>query len=94
PGKKDNQEICLFTLSTCQWCKKGRQWLQMNGYAFSYVDIDLIPIKEKVGFKRKITEKFKPDYLAFPIIVVDGKKIEVGFDKQKWEKLLSQEERK
>jgi len=29
-GKKDNQEICLFTLSTWQWCKKGRQWLQMN----------------------------------------------------------------
>ena len=46
-GEKSEKDIFVFTLSTCQWCRKGKQWLTDNKYAYKYIDVDLLPIAEK-----------------------------------------------
>ena len=32
-GPRDTHKIFLTTLSTCMWCKRGKQWLIDQGYA-------------------------------------------------------------
>jgi len=52
-GPRDKHKIFLTALSTCMWCKKGKQWLIDQGYKYSYVDIDKLPVEEKNELKKQ-----------------------------------------
>ncbi len=41
-GENDSQEWTIFTLSTCMWCKKCKQYLNDKNIKYLYVDVDKI----------------------------------------------------
>ena len=84
-GKKDNN-VTIVTLSTCMWCKKCKRFLQDNDMKYQYVDVDKIPPKDK----SKILNYLKDSYqsrIAYPFLICDNGHV-VGYDPQKYEKLM------
>ena len=86
-GKKDEKNIVLFALSTCQWCKKGKTWLKDNDYAYKYIDVDLLPLEEKRILKKDLREFFNT-MIRYPFLVVDGKEFYAGFNIDNWKLIL------
>ena len=86
-GEKSEQDIMMFALSTCQWCKKGKQWLKDNNYQYKYVDVDLLPVKEKLNLRGELKSYFDT-MIRYPFIVVDGKDFYAGFNPDNWKKIL------
>lgn len=71
-------DIKIYTLSTCGWCKKTKTFLSDHGVAFSYIEIDLLPEKEKAAACKE-HQKFNPRG-TYPTIVLNGSETIVGYD--------------
>ncbi len=72
--KKD--EVILFALSTCAWCKKTKDLLAQLGVEYSYVDVDLVNGPEKTEVLEEV-RRWNPN-CTFPTLVIGGRCI-VGF---------------
>jgi glutaredoxin len=74
----DNKgKIMLYALSTCGWCKKTKNLLSNYGLEFSYLYVDLLKGDEKEKIMDEV-KKWNPR-CSFPTIVVNDKKVIVGF---------------
>jgi glutaredoxin len=89
-GTRDRQsELFLFTISTCIWCKMGKRWLNDRGYAYSYLEIDKIPVDEKNEIKKELA-KLAGDTPSFPFLFIDDEKWHSGYVPFTWEELLDE----
>jgi glutaredoxin-like protein NrdH len=76
-GKNRNHRVFLYTLSTCGWCKKTKQFLNDNGVEYEYLDVDTAGKEEREGAIKEL--RASKASLGFPIIVVDGERRIVGY---------------
>jgi glutaredoxin-like protein NrdH len=76
-GTNKSHRVFLYTLSTCGWCKKTKEFLRENGVEFEYLDMDLCSPEERAEAVRVIKERRAP--LGFPIIMVDDGVVISGF---------------
>ena len=85
-GKNDSQDIITFTLSTCQWCKKCKRYLNDKSVKYRYIDIDQVSADDKA----KILEFLRENYntrISYPFLVCDDKYV-VGYDPKKYEEMI------
>jgi glutaredoxin len=76
-GKNDKKSVFLYTLSTCVWCKKTKQFLVDMEIKYDYIDVDLL---DSAGQDKIMKELCKVNPQGgFPTIVVDKTKTIVGF---------------
>jgi len=87
-GKRNEPKLFLYTLSTCGWCKKTKEFLKDNEMAYEYVDVDKITKDEQKEVVAELKKRDAP--LAFPVIIVDDEKVISGFKKQAIEETLAQ----
>jgi glutaredoxin len=85
---KDIGDIKIFTLSTCGWCKKTKNFLADQHITFSYIDVDLLP-KENVSEVTAELMKFNPDR-SFPTIIINDRDVIIGFDRDKLGQLVGE----
>ena len=78
-GKNDQNKVFLYTLSTCGWCKKTKEYLKENDIAFEYLDLDKCTKEEQRNAITVLKEKNIP--VAFPVIMINEDKIISGFRK-------------
>ncbi len=88
-GQISDQEISIFTLSTCMWCRKAKNWLIERNIKYRYVDVDKIDPSKKSKVLTYLRENYKPDRISYPFVVCDDKFV-VGYDPTKLEKLINQ----
>jgi glutaredoxin 3 len=69
------QQVKIYSVPTCPWCKKTKQFLDDNG--FSYQDFNVA--NDKAARDAMVA---KSGQLGVPMIDIDGD-ISVGFD-EKW----------
>ena len=86
-GKKDKQDVSIFTLSTCMWCKKCKAYLKDRDIKYKYIDVDSITSEQKSKILEYLRENYKPDRIAYPFLVCDDKFV-VGYDPNKYEELI------
>ena len=86
-GKKDKQDVSIFTLSTCMWCKKCKAYLKDRDIKYKFIDVDSISSEEKSKILEYLRENYKPDRIAYPFLVCDDKFV-VGYDPNKYEELI------
>ncbi len=86
-GKNNKQEVSIFTLSTCMWCKKCKTYLKDRDIKYKYIDIDSITPEQKSKILAYLKENYKPDRIAYPFLVCDDKFV-VGYDPNKYEELM------
>ncbi len=87
-GKRSEPKLFLYTLSTCGWCKKTKEFLKENGMAYEYVDVDKITKEEQKEVVAELKKRDAP--LAFPVIIVDDEQVISGFKKQAIEEAIAQ----
>jgi glutaredoxin len=78
-------KVLMYTLSTCPWCRKTRQYFTDNKVPFEFVDYDLASDEEQdriVAHMRKYT-----DQISFPFVLI-GEEIVQGWNPGMYEKLL------
>lgn len=75
-GKKAG-DIIIYTLSTCIWCKKTKQFLNELGVSYKYIDVDLLSGEEKNKVSKEI-QKWNPS-ISFPTIVINNKDCILGY---------------
>ena len=83
-GKNATNELTVFALSTCGFCRRGINFLKENEMKFRYVYIDKIEFEKKSKLKEELQKKFNKR-VAFPFLVCNDEKAIVGFVKSDWE---------
>lgn len=76
-GYKKKYKVFLYTLSTCGWCNKTKQFLKDNNVEYEYLDVDTAGSEER----RQAIEDLKARgaLLRFPIIIIDDQTLINGY---------------
>ena len=74
-------EVMVYALSTCPWCRKTKQWLQDSKIEFEAVDVDALPDDQQDEAADKAYEL--SGGRRFPVVVINGEVI-VGFNPEKF----------
>lgn len=78
-GKNNKKNVFLYTLSTCGWCKKTKEYLKENNVAYEYLDLDKCSKEEQKEAIALLKEKNVP--VAFPVIMINDDVIISGYRK-------------
>jgi len=84
---KDTGNVVLYALSTCGWCAKTKDLLREMGIAFDYTFVDLLDGSEQDDAISTV-EKFNPAG-SFPTLVINNKKVIIGFREQEIREALT-----
>lgn len=87
PGERTDRKVKFFALKSCAFCKRGMEFLDKHGFAYSYMYVDSLSAKEKKQLKDEFKDKFGERPL-FPTIVVDDEDFQLGFIEKAWEKMF------
>jgi glutaredoxin len=74
-------EVFVYALSTCPWCRKTKQWLDDSKIAYEAVDVDKLPEDEQDAAAEKAYEL--SGGRRFPVVVLNGEVV-VGFSPDKF----------
>lgn len=77
PGS-DKGLIMIYALSTCVWCKKTKAFLNDNGVAYSYLDVDTLEGEDKDAVVEEL-RKWNP-LMSLPTVVIDDETVIKGFN--------------
>ncbi|MHA1266904.1 MAG: glutaredoxin family protein [Candidatus Helarchaeota archaeon] len=88
-GKYAKHDVMLYTISTCIWCRHLKNKLSASNIKYQFIDIDLIPWKEKEQLRKKL--RAYRLRLAFPMMFVNGEFIPNNLIDQKIGELLQEE---
>lgn len=86
-GEKTEQDLTLYTLSTCAFCKKAMEFLEEHDVAYRYVHVDNLDLNLKRMLKGELKRKYK-DLPVFPVLVIDSDRALSGFNADEWKKEL------
>ena len=84
--KGDNDNIVVFSLSTCMWCKKCKTFLNDRNMKYRYIDVDKIERQDK----SKILNYLKSTYqerISYPFLVCEKGHVG-GYNPNKYVELL------
>jgi len=80
-------EITLYTLSTCPWCRKSKKFFTERDIQFDYTDYDLADEQTQ---KQIIQVMDRHKATAFPFAMINGDAIE-GYNPERYASLLGLE---
>ncbi len=78
-------KVFMYTLSTCPWCRKAKQFFRGNNIPFDYVDYDLQPEDEQEKIMEKMLEI--SGARSFPVVMI-GERVIVGYNPEKYAEIL------
>jgi glutaredoxin-like protein NrdH len=85
-GSKKSHKVLLYTLSTCVWCKKTKQFLSENEVYYEYIDLDTASTEDKNEALKDLKKRKAP--IAFPSIIIDEDKLITGYRVQELSEAL------
>ncbi len=78
-------KVFMYTLSTCPWCKKTKQFFKENNIPFDYVDYDLQPEDEQTKIMDKMLKI--SGARSFPVVTI-GEQVIIGYNPEKYSDIL------
>lgn len=85
-GDRKENDLLLFALSTCGWCRKAREFLDDNGFSYYLVYVDQLEGQARQEVLEEVS-RWNPRR-SFPTLVVDGEKVLAGFDETRYREVL------
>jgi glutaredoxin-like protein NrdH len=76
-----SDDVFVYALSTCPWCRKTRQWLDDSKIAYEWVDVDTLPQDEQDEMADKAYEL--SGGRRYPVVVINGEVV-VGYSPDKF----------
>ena len=83
-GIEDN--ILVFSLSTCMWCKKGKRFLDDLKLKYRYIDVDKIEHQDKSKILDYLRSNFS-QRISYPFLICKKGHV-VGYNPNQYEELL------
>jgi glutaredoxin len=80
------KKVLMYTLSTCPWCRKTKQYFTDHKVPFQYVDYDLQSVQEQEKIEQEM--KKRGGALSFPWVLI-GDDLVVGWNPAKYDELLA-----
>ena len=80
-----DQEVKVFSLSTCSHCKSAKKLLSDCTIKYEFVDVDLLEGEERKAILEDV-KKFNPK-CSFPTVII-GDKVIVGYKEDKIKEAL------
>ncbi|MGB9936967.1 MAG: glutaredoxin family protein [Methanobacterium sp.] len=78
------KEVKMYTLSTCPWCKKTKQFFKDHDISFEYIDYDLTDDETR----EKILKEMKSHGAnGFPYVKI-GDEVVVGYNPEEYSSLM------
>jgi glutaredoxin len=74
-------EVMVYALSTCPWCRKTKQWFDDSKIPYDCVDVDTLPDEEQDTVADRAFEL--SGGRRFPVVVINGEVI-VGYNPDKF----------
>ena len=76
-GSTKDHKVFLYTLSTCGWCKKLKQFLVENDVEYEYFDVNTAGKDDK----RQAIEDLRKRNLriSFPVTIIDDDIVIIGY---------------
>jgi glutaredoxin len=84
-GSRRDQEVVIYALSPCGFCKRAISFLKDKDYAFRYIISTSIPLRPKTRSSRCCGNALRKTP-AFPFAVIDDSQHLIGFIQPDWEK--------
>ncbi|MFX1375655.1 MAG: glutaredoxin family protein [Promethearchaeota archaeon] len=84
--KGADENIIIFTLSTCMWCKKCKRFLNDRSMKYRYIDIDKIDLKDKSKILDYLRSKYQ-SRISYPFLVCKSGYV-VGYNPNQYEELF------
>ncbi|HTS06193.1 MAG TPA: glutaredoxin family protein [Candidatus Eisenbacteria bacterium] len=78
------KKVNLYTLSTCPWCRKAKQFFAERNIPFTYVDYDLA---DEATQKRILQELDAAGATGLPFVRI-GDKVIAGYQPELYSKAL------
>ena len=85
-GKKKDHKVFLYTLSTCGWCKKTKQFLKENEVEYEYIDVDKCSREDRQKIIVEIKERKAS--MGFPLAIIDDEILINGYKVDKYKEVL------
>ena len=86
-GEKGAEEdIIVFSLSTCMWCKKCKRFLGDRDLKYRYIDLDQIEREDKSTILDHLRSKYNAR-ISYPFLVCKSGHV-VGYNPNQYEELL------
>jgi glutaredoxin-like protein NrdH len=85
-GEKKRHRVFIYTLSTCGWCKRTKEFLKEQGVEYEYMDVDTCTSEERRDAIEDLKERKVP--LGFPLAIIDDEKIISGFKPDSYKEVL------
>lgn len=86
-GEKAVEEnILIYTLSTCMWCKKCKRFLNDRNMKYRYIDVDKIDTKDKSMLLDKLKSQYQTR-ISYPFLVCESGHV-VGYNPNQYEELF------
>ncbi|NBB90941.1 MAG: hypothetical protein GVY23_07005 [Spirochaetes bacterium] len=86
-GSVEKQDLALYALSTCAFCKKAIKFLQDNDIKFRYIYLDTINAMVKRTVKSELKSRYN-SVPVFPVLIIDDQEAVSGFSEEKWKEIL------
>jgi glutaredoxin len=74
-------EVMVYALSTCPWCRKTKKWFDDSKIPYEAVDVDTLPDEEQDAVADKAYAL--SGGRRFPVVVINGEVI-VGYSPDKF----------
>jgi glutaredoxin len=74
-------EIMVYALSTCPWCRKTKKWFDESNIPYEVVDVDTLPDEDQDAVADRVYEL--SGGRRFPVVVINGEVI-VGYSPDKF----------
>ncbi len=78
------KKVSMYTLSTCPWCRKTKEWFSQHHIPFEDIDYDLA---DEATQKRIMRELDAERANGFPFVRI-GDQVIVGYQPDRYAKLL------
>ena len=78
-------EVFVYALSTCPWCRKTKQWFADTGVPFEFVDVDQLKGTEQDAAAEKAHEL--SGGRRYPVVVFNGEVV-TGYNPDRYLELL------
>ena len=76
-GKRKDHQVFMYTISTCGFCKRTKQFMKDKDVEHEYIDVDKVSKEERDTIHKDI--KNRGGRLAFPTIIIDNTMLITGF---------------
>jgi len=79
------KKVIMYTLSTCPWCRKTKQFFKDRGIPFEYIDYDLADDEQQENIMMDMARYSMNT--SFPFVKI-GRGVVIGYDPERYAELL------